>query len=599
MVMFDHREEGVVTSRVMHMREKLAAVGCLIRKRGGVCSSFFSWNTFCLIVIGLSVLTLSTKGLTNSGTFSLQGDMPRYLMNGVFFHDSIQDFPFSDPIQYVKEYYVRYPALTLGHHPLLPSLAEVPFFFLFGISVFSAKATTLAFVFLGIFAWFELVKTLYNSHIAFLSSLLFLTSPMIVEYSRVMMSEIPALALIIVATYWFFRYCKNERPHEAFGYVLCFVLACYAKQMVIFMFPIFFVYLGVTKGIRFLMKQQTIMSCLAIIILLIPLAVMTWTLSPANVSMVTQNIVKPLAPQAEEVEKGKEGIFQSVGSYIHWKLISTEWLFYPTVLWKKQVSVVPLVLSVGAVVMMVWRREKRSLYFFLWIMAMYGMVTFMGMRIPRLGIYWIPPVCLFAALSLEAVNSPVWRVVVALLLIGSVGYQFGVGYASEPEYAKGYEEAASYVVNHSKGASVLYSAKVDTGYFIFFVRKFDPEGRLVVLRADKVLSTSRLDRIVEEKISTPGELYDVLRDFGTCYVVLEEGHYTSPALNLLAEEVQSEQFIRKHTISIDSNNRRLQGVNLGIFEYRGCGPPNKNALVNFNIPLANLSIRLKFSDVID
>ena len=315
--------------------------------------------------------------------------------------------------------------------------------------------------------------------------------------------------------------------------------------------------------------------------------------------------MKPPAPQVEKVEQEeiveekKEGVFQSMVSYIHWKLTSSEWLFYPRVLWKDQVSVVPFVLSVVAMVMMVWRREKRSLYFFLWILAMYGMVTYMGVHIPRLGIYWIPPVCLFAALSLEAVHSRVWRVVVALLLIGSVGYQFGVGYASEPEYAKGYKEAAAYVVNHSKGASVLYSANVDTGYFIFFVRKFDPEGRLVVLRADKVLSTSRLDRIVEEKISTPGELYEVLQDFGTCYVVLEEGHYTSPALNLLAEEVQSEQFIRTHTISMDSNNRRLQGVNLGIFEYRGCGPPNKNALVNINIPLANQSISLKFSDVID
>ena len=365
----------------MQIREKLIAGECRIRKKGWVFSSFISLNTLYLIVVGLSVLLLSTKGLTNSGAVSLQGDMPRYLMNGVFFHDSIQDLPFSDPIKYAREYYVQYPALSIGHHPLLPSLAEVPFFFLFGISVFSAKATTLAFVFLGIFAWFKLVKTLYNSHIAFLSSLLFLTSPMIVKYSRVMMSEIPALALIILATFWFFRYCEHERPHDAIGYVVSFVFACYAKQMVIFMFPIFFVYLGMTRGIRFLLKQQTIMSCLAIVILLIPLAVMTWKLSPANVSVVTQNIVKPPAPQVEKVEQEeiveekKEGVFQSMVSYIHWKLTSSEWLFYPRVLWKDQVSVVPFVLSVVAMVMMVWRREKRSLYFFLWILAMYGKNT--------------------------------------------------------------------------------------------------------------------------------------------------------------------------------------------------------------------------------
>lgn len=576
-------------------------------KKGWSLSHFFSWNTTCLFIILLVVFCLSGKGIMDEGTVSLQGDMPRYLMNGAYFYDLLHDLPLADPIQYTKEYYVKYPALTIGHHPLLPGLAEVPSFFLFGISVFSAKITIMAFVLLGIFAWFELVKKLYNSHVAILSSLLVLTSPMIVKYSRVMMSEIPALALIIVATYWFFRYCENERPHEAVGYVLSFVLACYAKQMVIFMFPIFFVYLGFTKGIRFLIKQQTIISCLTMVILLLPLAVMTWKLSPTNVSVVTQNIVKPPEPKVEEVEKKeakvaveeKEGLLQSMGSYIHWKLTSTEWLFFPSVLWKEQVSVIPLVLSAGAMVMMVWRREKRSLYFFLWITGMYGMVTYMGVHLPRLGIYWIPPVCLFAALSFEAVNSRVWRIVVALLLIGSVGYQFEVGFASEPEYAKGYEEAATYVVNHPKGASVLYSAKVDTGYFPFFVRKIDPEGSLITLRADKMLSTSFLNRIVEEKISTSGELYAVLQDFGTCYVVLEESRYQSPALNLLAEEVHGEQFIRRHTISMDSNDQRLRGVNLGIFEYRGCGPPHKDAMVNYNIPLANLSIGLKFSEVID
>lgn len=597
----------VVTERVMQLKEKMATEGFLVSKLWRGTTAIFSWNTFCLMVIGFSVLILCTKGLTNNGNVSLQGDMPRYLMNGVFFHDSLQDLPFADPVQYAKEYYAKYPALTVGHHPLLPSLAVVPAFFIFGISIFSGKVTTLGFIFFGIVAWYELVKKLYDSHIAVLSSLLFLTSPMIVKFSRVMLSEIPALALIMIATYWFFRFCENERTYEAIGYVLSFVFACYAKQLVIFMFPIFFVYLGVTKGMRFLVKPQTMISCLAMILLLIPLAVMTWKLSPSNVSVVTSKMVQPAEPKAEEVkiegvvvvEEEQPGFIESGVSYIHWKLTSIDWMVFPTVLAREQVSIVPLVLSVGAFIVMAWRREKRSLYFMLWILAMYGQVTMMGVTLPRFGIYWIPPVCLFAALSLDVVNSRVWRVVVALLLVSSVGYQFSLGYALEPDYAKGYEDAASYIVNHSKGASVLYSAKVDTGYFTFFIRKLDLAGRMVVLRADKVLSTSLLNRIVEEKVSDSEELYSMLQNYGTCYVVMEEVPYESPALRLLAEEVQGEHFIRQHTIPIESNSDRLKGVNIGIFEYRDCTPPNKLATVNFNIPLANQSIGLKFSDVID
>ncbi len=249
--------------------------------------------------------------------------------------------------------------------------------------------------------------------------------------------------------------------------------------------------------------------------------------------------------------------------------------------------------------LMLWQRELRSLYFLLWIMGMYGMVTYMGVNIPRLGMYWIPPFCLFAAVSLNAVNSRVWRVVVTMVLIGSIGYQFDNGYASESHYAEGYEEAASYIVHHSKGTSVLYSANVDTGYFTFFIRKFDTARSLVVLRADKVLSTSWLDKIIEDNISERKEVYDLLNNYGTCYVVMEEGHYSSQALNWLAEEVQGEKFIRIHTIPIRSRDARLKGVNLGIFEYQDCGPPNPQAQLRLNIPLADRVLTLKFSDLID
>ena len=191
-----------MTTRVLQLRDKLAMGWSQSPINRGVLSYCFSWRALCLMTVALAIFALSGKDLTDSAALSLQGDMPRYLMNGVFFYDAIRDVPLSDPIQYAGEYFAKYPALSIGHHPLLPSLAEVPFFFLFGVSVFSAKMTILVFVFIAALAWFGLVQNLYGSPIALLSSLLLLTSPMFVEYSRVMMSEIPALALIISASFW-------------------------------------------------------------------------------------------------------------------------------------------------------------------------------------------------------------------------------------------------------------------------------------------------------------------------------------------------------------------------------------------------------------
>ena len=55
---------------------------------------------------------------TSEGTISLNGDMPRYLMNGVYVLDLVRDRPFSSLdtlIEYTELYYGRYPALSLGH----------------------------------------------------------------------------------------------------------------------------------------------------------------------------------------------------------------------------------------------------------------------------------------------------------------------------------------------------------------------------------------------------------------------------------------------------------------------------------------------------
>jgi len=127
-------------------------------------------RTFVYIaMLCIVVLLLSTKGMMDESVVSMQGDMAKYLMNGTFFYDLAQDFEFLSPFQYAYRYFARYPALSLGHHPLLPGLAEVPFYALFGISVFSARATTLAFMILGAIALFFLVKLFYDEDVAFLS----------------------------------------------------------------------------------------------------------------------------------------------------------------------------------------------------------------------------------------------------------------------------------------------------------------------------------------------------------------------------------------------------------------------------------------------
>ena len=121
---------------------------------------------------------------------------------------------------------------------------------------------------------------------------------------------------------------------------------------------------------------------------------------------------------------------------------------------------------------------------------------------------------------------------------------------------------------------------------------------MVVLRANKVLATSYFNRIVEERISRPADIYQILEDFGTCYVVLEESPYKSRSLRWLRAEVSTERFVSRRKIPIRSNDRRLQGVSLGIYEYKGCGRADPDAVLDLKIPLIGDSIQVKLGEII-
>ncbi len=127
------------------MRKKITS--CINFKRL-FCSGCYKSVIYIAILCTVAIL-LSTKGITDEGTVSLNGDSPRHMMNGVYFFDLIRDFPFSNPIEYTLQYFARYPALSLGHHPFLLGVAEAPFYAVFGISVFSARLTIVFFILLA------------------------------------------------------------------------------------------------------------------------------------------------------------------------------------------------------------------------------------------------------------------------------------------------------------------------------------------------------------------------------------------------------------------------------------------------------------------
>jgi len=203
----------------------------------------------------------------------------------------------------------------------------------------------------------------------------------------------------------------------------------------------------------------------------------------------------------------------------------------------------------------------------------------------------------YAAIGWKTVS--VRRVAVAAVLV-VVAWQARAANARPLPGAVGYEEAAQFVLGADPGATVLFSGDVDSGFFAFFIRKHDPERKLVVLRSDKLLTTSYLTHLdVEERIERPDEIYDILRRYGTRYVVIEDRPSESRVLEWLRQEVHSSRFIERKRIPFVTSDRRLRSTSLAIYEFVAHTPPDRNAVFTAHIPLIGRTVSVPLSDLLD
>lgn len=530
-------------------------------------------SVILIILLCIVVLVLSAKGITDESVVDMNGDMPNYLMNGAFFYDLVRDLSITDPLGYAYRYYARYPALSLGHHPLLLGVAEVPFYAIFGISVFSARLTIILFMLLAAIFWFLLISSVYDETVAFLSSLLFVTTPYIVKFSRIVMSEIPTLALLIIATYFFYKYCELDKKKYALASAISWTLSVYAKHIAVFMFPVFFIYLLIKKGIRSIIRKELIISYIIIIVLVLPLVFISLKFAQTHVAMVTE---KTLSDRL------------SLSYFSH--LIE--------ILWKYHLTPPVLVLSLISIFVSLYRKDNRIILFLFWTLGCYMLVIYLALLRPRDTIYLIPVFSLFASTTVNLSIHRTWKVFISTLLLVIIGYQFAIAFRLDPVYADGYEQAARYVTENKKGDSVLYSGVNDTGYFIFFIRKHDTNRDLIVLRANKILATSKMHSVVDDRITNREEIYEILNNFGVGYVVIEDTESGSRALEWLREEVKSSRFILRKKIILQSNRRKVNNIPLSIYEYKEYKPLQETETLHMNIPLMGDSINVNLKDIL-
>ncbi|HYN05838.1 MAG TPA: glycosyltransferase family 39 protein [Vicinamibacterales bacterium] len=527
-----------------------------------------------LVAVCLLALYMGATALTDDRYASPHGDMPRYLMNGVYLMDLVRDRPFANVntfVEYTRLYYARYPALSLGHHPPLVSAAAVPMYAVFGISVRSGRFTVLVAFIIATLFLYRLTQAIYDPVVALLAAAIFATSPTIVQLGTAVSSEIPMVALIIVSAWYLHRFCVNQRRADLALFVVAATLSLYAKQLALFVFPAYLITAVMTLGLRRLLQRDVLIAVAVLFILVLPLVPMTLALSPSNVRWAV------LAFNEHQ---------------------SSRWSVLSAAVRPQLIALVVVFAGAGAL-RATLQRDRRAVLFLGWTAAvLIGLLTAGLLDPSRYSIAWIPALSVLAASVAAGWRRSIAVVLVAIVLM-AVGFQIPLARRAVLKSVGDYEDAARFVLASDPGPTVLFSGDIDTGFFTFFIRKHDADRKLVVLRADKLLTTSRMGLpSIEDRISDPAEIYDILRRFGTRYVVLEDRPSVSAVLEWLRQEVRSRRFVERRRFAMDVS-RSLSGYPVVVYEFLDRTPPDSDAVLSMRIPLVSQTVEVALSDLVN
>jgi len=497
-----------------------------------------------LVLAVMTVLLLREIGNPSLG----YPDADRILMDGVFILDFLKDFPVDHIYGYTVEYFGQYPALSIGYRPPFFPFTEALFNGAFGINMWSSRLALLAFMIVGVTFWFLLIRRIYDDLTAFAATLLLITTPFIAQWGWYTMAELPALSMAMVTAYAYYRYTESDRPVYLYWAALLFGLACWTKQTAVFLFLWFLLYMVFSGNLSAHLKRREMwVSAVIAAVLLVPLGAVTLWLGKLNI--------------AQSVGTGETA---DALSRLSWGNLKS--LF--TILYKYHLTLPVLVLSVVGLVWGTFNRDRRLLYFVCLVLATYLFFTYLMANSSRYPIFWIPAFTLFAALPVYYLDGfRLARILALVVLVVIAGYQVQKIYDKPVNFATGFDEAASYVLENSESPTVFYDG-YNNGYFSYFMRALDPKRSMYVLRGDKLLTSSAImsDQWLEVHAKSRDDIQSILDDYGVQYVVVEERDVSGQEIHRELRHLLSDgPFKLEKTIRIDSTRYPLMNQTILIY----------------------------------
>lgn len=449
------------------------------------------------------------------------GDENRHVMTSIFFRDLLADRPLTDLRGYAENYYVQYPALgLLIWPPLFHALTGV-------VMLVAGTSSLVATLMVGLSAvvacvyLFRLTARTHDEVTGSLAVLLFGVCPLIFDFSRHVMLEMPTLMWGLIATFHFVRFLDESRRRDVFIAAVASACAALTRFDAAYLLPMFGILLA-ARGQWRLLKRWDVWGAAAIaLVLVLP-----------YYGLVASEVGGLHVRQASESVVPHDHGDQTLSGFLYY------FYFVP-----KQVGwFVTVAALVGLMRMCSAEARRRCWPYLAMLLATYATFAPLAEVHFRHSIYWVPGIVVLAiegaTLGFQASRrafAPGQNLIRirpradALRLTWSISVVLVMGtavttLAKERPTIRGYEEAAGYVLEHSTNSKFCLFDGWWDGNFTYHVRHLDPQRRMSVLRGDKLFYGFICvpDTDYTEYAATDREMLDVIDRQAPEFVVVEE-----------------------------------------------------------------------------
>lgn len=534
-----------------------------------------AWVTWA----GLAAVAALIVGLTWP-SFAVRdfwwSDASRHALNGALILDYLSEWPLADPVKFASDYYLRYPAVTLGYNPPLFPAFEAAIYAVLGVSRQSAQIAVLIFWIAAAWSTYFLCRLWFDRLGALATAAFFAASPAFAFWGPQVMSDIPLLAFVILGSAVFLRQLDSPRRWSCYAAAPIYLAALYTKFTAVFTVVAIAWKTFVERGRDELRTRRFWVAAGLSLLGVLPAIWLSMGFAFFNL----QQALEPGVGGGASVSRDS----------------LANWLYYLRSV-PVNVGWPGVVLALVGVGIWVFKPSVRSRfrhmdYMAVWWLSAYVLLSLVAAKEFRHGFPLILPTCVFAMLGLRAI-SPARAfapAALALVLLQSTVALTKPG----PPQPYGFSEAAELVAARAdEGDTLMYVGGAHgAGSFIFRIRAEHEHKKLRVIRGDKVLFDIRSHYgSLEQRKLSPGELRRLMDGYAVKYVVFERN---TPKFGELSNTKMLADLLRKEFVEVEripagfAPNARTEVV---VYFNPDLGNAEPTMLLRYKIPLAGFEIQ--------